>query len=143
VVYKLVETEHNGRVEYNSKFSEEKVYSPGRKQVFRFSDGAQYHHDLIGRSSEKPSGGTPLLHPVMRQGRRVRPRPRLQDSRINVLANLDLLPEPYHALRDAPAYPVAKSEALQRLLEEVHERTFGAQERSRQWAVSRKQRAEG
>jgi nicotinate phosphoribosyltransferase len=121
VVYKLVEIEHNGRVDYKSKFSEEKFYSPGRKQVFRFSVGGQYHHDVIGRSSEKPSGGTPLLHPVMRHGQRLRPRPRLQDSRTNVLANLDCLPEPYHALRDAPGYPVAKSEALQRLLEEVRE----------------------
>jgi nicotinate phosphoribosyltransferase len=118
-------------VEYKSKFSEEKVYSPGRKQVFRFSDGAQYHHDLIARSSEKPSGGTPLLHPVMRQGRRLRSRPRLQDSRINVLADLDLLPEPYHALHDAPTYPVGKSEALQRLLEEIRQQTLGARERSR------------
>jgi len=132
VVYKLVETEHNGQVEYKSKFSEEKAYSPGRKQVFRFSDGAQYHHDLIARSSEEPSGGTPLLHPVMRHGRRLRPRPRLQDSRISVLANLDLLPEPYHALREAPAYPVAKSQALQRLLEEVHEQAFGVRDGRKQ-----------
>jgi nicotinate phosphoribosyltransferase len=108
-------------VNYKSKFSEEKFYSPGRKQVFRFLVGAQYHHDLIARSSEKPSGGTPLLHPVMRNGQRLRSRPRLQDSRANVLANLERLPESYHALRDAPAYPVAKSEALQRLLEEVRE----------------------
>jgi hypothetical protein len=60
----------------------------------------------------------------MRHGQRLRPRPRLEDSRVNVLANLELLPEPYHALRNAPAYPVAKSEALQRLLEEVHEQAF-------------------
>jgi nicotinate phosphoribosyltransferase len=126
VVYKLVETEHNGHVDYKTKFSEEKVYMPGRKQVFRFSVGAQYHHDLIARSGEEPSGGTPLLHPVIRHGQRLRSHPRLQDSRTNVLANLDRLPEPYHALRDAPAYPVAKSEALQRLLEEVREQTFGA-----------------
>jgi len=124
VVYKLVETERNGRVEYKTKFSEEKIYSPGRKQVFRFSDGAQYHHDLIACSSEKPSGGTPLLCPAMRHGHRLRARPRLQDSRVNALANLDLLPEAYHALRSAPAYPVAKSESLQHLLEEVHEQTF-------------------
>src|SRR5271157_456268 len=132
VVYKLVETERDGIVVSKSKFSEEKVYLPGRKQVFRFYEGAQFHHDLIARSSEEPSGGTPLLYPVMRDGRRLRPRPQLQDSRINVRANLDLLPEPYHALRDAPAYPVTKSEALQRLLEEVREQTFGAREGSRQ-----------
>jgi len=121
VVYKLVEIERDGHVDYKSKFSEKKVYSPGRKQVFRFSDGAQYHHDLITRCGEEPSGGTPLLQPVMRHGQRLRPRPRLQDSRANALANLVRLPEPYHALRDALAYPVAKSEALQRLLEEVRE----------------------
>jgi nicotinate phosphoribosyltransferase len=124
VVYKLVETERNGQVEYKTKFSEEKVYLPGRKQVFRISDGAQYHHDVIARSSENFSGGTPLLRPVMRHGRRLRPRARLQDSRTSALANLELLPEPYRALRDAPAYPVAKSEALQRLLEEVQEQAF-------------------
>ncbi len=121
VVYKLVEIEHNGQVDYKSKFSEDKVYSPGRKQVFRFSAGGHYHHDLITRSREEPSEGTPLLHPVMRNGRRLRSRPCLQDARTNVLANLDRLPEPYHALRNAPGYPVAKSEALQRLLEEVRE----------------------
>jgi nicotinate phosphoribosyltransferase len=121
VVYKLVEIEQNGQVGYKSKFSEEKVYSPGRKQVFRFLAGAHYHHDMIARSCEKPSEGTPLLHPVMRDGRRLTSRPCLQDARAKVLANLDRLPEPYHALRNAPAFPVAKSEALQRLLEEVRE----------------------
>ncbi len=125
VVYKLVETEHNGKVEYKSKFSEEKVYSPGRKQVFRFSEDGHYHHDLIARSTEKPSGGVPLLHPVMRQGRRLRPRPQIQEARRDVLANLDLLPEAYHALENAPAFPVVKSQALQSLLEEVREHTFG------------------
>ena len=142
VVYKLVETEFQGRVEYKSKFSEEKAYSPGRKQVFRFSDGAQYHHDVIARSHETFSGGTPLLCPVMQRGRRLRSRPRLQDSRISVLANLDLLPEPYHALRNAPPFPVTKSEALQRLLAEVHEQTFGEQKSSKQKAESRRQKAE-
>ena len=115
VVYKLVETECQGRVEYKSKSSEEKSYSPGRKQVFRFSAGGQYDHDLITRSNEKPSGGAPLLHPAMRHGKRLRPRPPLKDSRASVLAYTDCLPEPYHALRDAPNYPVGKSEALLRL----------------------------
>jgi nicotinate phosphoribosyltransferase len=121
VVYKLVEIEHNGRVDYKSKFSEEKVYSPGRKQVFRFSVGDHYDHDMITRSQEEPAEGIPLLHPVMRGGRRLASRPCLQDARSKALANLDRLPEPYHALRNWPVYPVAKSEALQSLLEEVSE----------------------
>jgi len=127
VVYKLVETESHGHVEYKSKFSEEKAYSPGRKQVFRFSVGGQYHHDLIARAHETASGGAPLLQPAMRGGRRVRSRPRLQDSRLRVLASLDLLPEPYHALRNAPPFPVAKSKALQQLLVAVHKQTLERQ----------------
>ena len=127
VVYKLVETERDGHVEYKSKFSEEKVYLPGRKQVFRFYEGTHFHHDLIACAHEKPPEATPLLHPVMRQGWRVKSRARLLDSRIGVLGNLALLPEPYHALQNAPAYPVAISPALQRLLEQVHEQTFGRQ----------------
>ena len=127
VVYKLVETERDGHVEYKSKFSEEKAYLPGRKQVFRFYEGAHFHHDLIACAHEKPPEATPLLHPVMRQGRRVKPRARLSDSRTGVLRNLPLLPEPYQALQHAPAYPVAKSAALQRLLEQVHEQTFARQ----------------
>jgi nicotinate phosphoribosyltransferase len=128
VVYKLVETEHNGHVEYKSKFSEEKVYWPGRKQVFRFSSGPQYDHDLIARAVEKPPGGTPLLYPLMCDGRRLRPTQRVQDLRTKALANLDRLPEAYHALQDAPEFPVAKSAALQSLLEEVREQTFGKAE---------------
>jgi len=124
VVYKLVETERDGNVEYKSKFSEEKSYLPGRKQVFRLYEGAHFHHDLIACANEKPPDGTPLLYPVMREGRRLKSRSRLEDSRTRVLANLDLLPEPYHALENAPSYPVAKSAALQRLLEEVHEQTI-------------------
>jgi nicotinate phosphoribosyltransferase len=127
VVYKLVETERDGNVEYKSKFSEEKVYLPGQKQVFRFYEGAQFHHDLIACANEKAPDGTPLLYPVMRQGRRLKARARLQDSRIGVLANLALLPEPHHALRNAPAYPVLISAALQRLLERVHEQAFPRQ----------------
>jgi len=128
----LVEIEQDGYVDYKSKFSEEKAYSPGRKQVFRSSAGAHYHHDLITRSCEEPSEGTALLHPVMRNGRRLRSRPCLQDARTKVLANLERLPEPYHALREAPAYPVAKSQALQRLLEEVHEQAFGVRDGRKQ-----------
>jgi len=126
VVYKLVETEQDGRVEYKTKFSEQKVYSPGRKQVYRYSSGEYYHHDLIACAGENYSGATPLLKPVMREGRRLRGRPPIEDVRARALASLACLPEPYRALTDAPAYPVMKSAALDRLLEECRERYLGA-----------------
>jgi nicotinate phosphoribosyltransferase len=119
VVYKLVETEHQGHVEYKTKFSEEKVYSPGRKEVFRFSNAGQYAYDLIARADEDYPGASPLLAPVMQDGRRLSPQPAIHDLRARTLANLERLPETHQALNGAPAYPVRKSAALDRLLEEV------------------------
>lgn len=131
VVYKLVETEQDGHVEYKTKFSEQKVYSPGRKQVFRFSTGGQYDHDLIACWGENYEEATPLLQPVMRNGRRLSPLPPLEEVRARALANVALLPDPYHALSDTPAYPVMKSACLDRLLEEARERCLGAPSRAR------------
>ena len=126
VVYKLVETEQDGRVEYKTKFSEKKVHLPGRKQVFRFSSGGKFDHDRIARATESYPEATPLLQPVMQRGRRVAPRVPLPELRARTLASLERLPERYHALRAAPAYPVRKSAALKRLLEEVCKRYLPA-----------------
>jgi nicotinate phosphoribosyltransferase len=125
VVYKLVETERDGRTEFKTKFSDQKVHWPGRKQVFRFSRAGQYHHDLIARAGEEYPEGTPLLEPVMRDGRRVAPALPLSEVRAGTLENLARLPEPYRALRAAASYPVERSPALERLLDEVRERYLG------------------
>jgi len=119
VVYKLVETERGGQVEYKAKFSEEKVYYPGRKQVFRFTKDGQYHHDVLARSDETYPEGEPLLQPLMRNGRRLSARKSAAAIREAVLADTGRLPEQYHALRGAPEYPVNKSGALVQLLEEI------------------------
>jgi nicotinate phosphoribosyltransferase len=126
VVYKLVEVERGGRVEVKTKFSEQKVHSPGRKQVFRFSREGQFHYDLIGRADEHYPDASPLLQTVMKDGRRLTPPPALADVRARTRANLERLPESYRALDDAPAYPVVKSAALERLLDEVRERYLGS-----------------
>jgi nicotinate phosphoribosyltransferase len=126
VVYKLVETRHmtDGVVEPKTKFSEEKVYWPGRKQVFRFSREGQYHHDLLACAREAYPDATPLLEPVMQEGRRLAPAPSVKEIRERTLAHLACLPEAYHALRGAPLYPVEKSAALEQLLEDVRAKHF-------------------
>lgn len=131
VVYKLVETERDHRVEYKTKFSEQKIHLPGRKQVFRFSRDGQYHHDLIARAGEGYPEGVPLLHPVMREGRRLGSTPSLTELRSRTLANLERLPEKYKALGASAVYPVAKSAALERLLDEVRDRYLRAPQISR------------
>lgn len=125
VVYKLVETEQHGRVEYKTKFSEQKAHWPGRKQVFRFSrprldgKGTEFHHDLIALASENFADGEALIQRVMRDGRRLEPRPTIDDDRARTFESLRRLPEAYQALHDGPSYPVAHSSALDRLLEQV------------------------
>ena len=119
VVYKLVETEQQGQVEYKAKFSEEKIYCPGRKQVFRFTRDGKYDHDILARLEENYPEGEPLLQPLMRGGQAVSARRPAESIRETVLANLERLPEIYHALHDAPEYPVKKSDALNQLLDEV------------------------
>ena len=126
VVYKLVETERGGQVEYKAKFSEEKVYCPGRKQVFRFTHDGKYHHDVIARSGETYADAEPLLQPLMRNGRRLEARRSASSVRETVLASLGRLREPYHRLRGAPEYPVEKSGALIELLEQVRSQYVAA-----------------
>lgn len=119
VVYKLVEIERQGRLEYKAKFSEDKTYSPGRKQVFRFLENGKYQHDTIARAGETYPDALPLLKLLMQSGRRLRASESSHQIRARALANLEQLPEIYHALRGAPAYPVRESDALCKLLEQV------------------------
>jgi nicotinate phosphoribosyltransferase len=125
VVYKLVETETAGVVVPKTKFSEEKVYWPGRKQVFRFSDGGKYHHDLLARAQEDYPEAVPLLEPVMRAGRRLGPAQSLKSMRDRTLADLARLPDKFHSLQEGPVYAVEKSTDLEHLLEEIRVQHFG------------------
>ncbi len=124
VVYKLVEIEQEGRVEYKTKFSEEKVYSPGRKQVFRYLHNGKYEHDVIGRFNENFPAASLMLERMMERGRRLFPPAPTGLLRARALENLARLPAAYQALDDAPPYPVLKSPALERLLERVREEYF-------------------
>lgn len=121
VVYKLVEIEENGQVEYKTKLSEHKAYAPGRKQVFRFLRNGRYHHDLIGRADEIYTGAESLLEPVMRQGKRIAAPLTVAALRARAQANLARLPEEYKALHGEASYPVQKSAALEQLHQKISE----------------------
>jgi nicotinate phosphoribosyltransferase len=108
--YKLVEYVGRPRI----KLSAKKVLLPGRKQVFRSSDG-----DVIG-SFREALGGERLLVPVMRDGRRLRPDAPLSEVRRNALQQLRRLPVGVRSLSDAePHYRVEVSPRLRELLESV------------------------
>ena len=101
------------------KRSEGKATWPGRKQVFRFqgSDG-HLDHDVVTTHDDQLSG-EPLLHPVMKQGRRLAPAPDLDELRRYAAGRLGQLPERLRALETVPAYEVRISPALQMLTKMV------------------------
>ncbi|CAB4243264.1 Nicotinate phosphoribosyltransferase pncB2 [Methylacidimicrobium sp. AP8] len=116
-VYKLEEYAGKPR----RKRSEGKATWPGRKQVFRQHgrDGKALS-DLVALDGEDHPG-TPLLLPVMREGKRLAPPESLRSVRERAARSLAALPEDLRDLAPAAVpYPVrfsAKLEALRATLE--------------------------
>ena len=97
---------------------------PGRKQVWRRygPDGAMAG-DVVSLEDD-PQAGEPLLHLVMREGRRVAPPPTLADCRIRAGRDLARLPEPLRGLESGATYPVEAADALRRLVADVDSRVI-------------------
>ncbi len=115
------------------KRSENKATWPGRKQVWRRYDGnGQMLGDRItleqtasssaANSTAKHAGGEPLLDCVMRDGRRLRPSPTLDDIRARAKRDLERLPEPLRRLQPGADYPVEIGDDLIALAAEVDRR---------------------
>lgn len=122
-VYKL--QEYAGRP--RRKRSTAKATWPGRKQVFRtLNAGGQFDHDTVTLESDTP-GGTALLIPVMKGGKRVVSPESIDTLRERAAAQLHALP-PHLAMlekSDEP-YRVEIAAAVRALAEEVNHRTAGA-----------------
>ena len=98
------------------KRSEGKATWPGVKQVCRVTgqDGT-LSHDQVQLESE-PVGGTPLLQPCMRGGRRLGPAPTLDAVRAHHAAAMRALPPALRRLQTPPEpYPVRISPGLHAL----------------------------
>jgi nicotinate phosphoribosyltransferase len=102
IAYKLCAYAGEGRL----KLSTGKRTLPGRKQVFRGSDG-----DVIARYEEDLSGEK-LLRPVMREGRPILQSRSLADLRAATAAHLQRLPAELRSLSPAAPHPVRISDAL-------------------------------
>lgn len=114
--YKL--SEYAGRP--RMKLSSEKSNLPGRKQVYRNSDGGEAVYDVIATSEESMTG-TPLLEHVMQEGcRTAAGRVPLDDARRRARDELAQMPAPIRALETAgDAYPVRLSEPLSERVKET------------------------
>jgi nicotinate phosphoribosyltransferase len=113
--YKL--QEYAGRP--RRKRSEGKATWPGRKQVYRsYGDDGCMRSDLLTLESDRQPG-TPLLQPVMRNGRRMAELQTLSQARERAQAELKRLPEPLRGLESVDPYPVQISGRLRELADEV------------------------
>ncbi|MCC7272199.1 MAG: nicotinate phosphoribosyltransferase [Alphaproteobacteria bacterium] len=111
------------------KRSAGKATLPGRKQVWRrFDDRDRMTDDVLSTADDRQRG-TPLLQPVMRDGRRLAPSPPLAEVRRRAAAGLAQLPGALRRLEGTPAYPVAVGSKLVALTEQV-DRDHAARERA-------------
>jgi nicotinate phosphoribosyltransferase len=95
------------------KRSEGKGTWPGSKQVWRSHSASG---DVIALENEVgPLGATPLLQPVMRQGKRFSARSSLDKIREGCLQLVRALPPQVRTLSGDGAYAVERSVALRSL----------------------------
>jgi nicotinate phosphoribosyltransferase len=110
------------------KRSAGKATWPGRKQVWRqYGADGRMAGDILGAEDEAQPG-EPLLHAVMRNGRRVDAKEALADIRARAARELERLPEPLRRLEPGASYPVAVTDSLKSLAAEVDRRLAPNQE---------------
>jgi nicotinate phosphoribosyltransferase len=104
------------------KHSAGKATWPGRKQVWRrFGPDGRMAGDVVSLENDAQEG-VPLIAPVMRNGRRLDPRPTLAETRARAAGELERLPEPLRRIEPGQTYPVEMARALTRLAAETDRR---------------------
>jgi len=104
------------------KRSAGKATWPGRKQVWRRYDAdGRMAGDVMSLENDVHDG-EPLIEPVMKDGRRLGPKPTLAQIRARAAKELGRLPQPLRELEPAATYPVEVADALVKLAAEVDNR---------------------
>ena len=102
------------------KLSTGKATLVDEKQVWRWFDAqGAMSRDTIALRREAIPGGTPLLQPVMANGRITRPLPTLSECREYFRDQFARLPEAHKVLQDPTPYPVSLSSGLTELQSQV------------------------
>lgn len=101
------------------KAPDDRCTLPGRKQVYRRYDASGHvQADEVALAGEM-AVGEPLLHPVMRGGRRTAPAPSLAELQEHHAQERAMLPPSLRALRGFATYPVTISRQLRALTEQI------------------------
>jgi nicotinate phosphoribosyltransferase len=101
------------------KRSEGKATWPGRKQVHRQQNGNGRMDEDTLSLIEEPVAGQPLLHPVMRNGKRIAAAAGLSRLRTHAARQLTQLPEMLRLLEPGPPYQVEISDGLRALAQRL------------------------
>jgi nicotinate phosphoribosyltransferase len=110
------------------KRSEKKATWPGRKQVWRRTDSAGgmtgdlLSPDTPDRPEDLSERGEPLIHQVMRNGKRLAPSPPLDEIRKHAKRELERLPEALQRFDPNATYPVEIADDLVALAAAVDRR---------------------
>jgi nicotinate phosphoribosyltransferase len=121
-VYKISESEENGRLEAKIKLSEGKKTLPGRKQVYRVSDEqGNYVKDIIALEGEEIQGDT-LLVPVVKNGEVVYDLLKLQDIQQRAREQLARLPSQCKRIRGPDGYKIELSKGLTETIDVLTEK---------------------
>ena len=119
-VYKLVEIDRAGTMTPVMKLSAGKRTCPGAKQLWRVYGPVGSIRDVVGLAGEAaPRDAEPLLTCVVKDGVRQQPTRGIDEIRDACQTAVARLPEGVRRHRDAAAYPVALSAALERLAANV------------------------
>jgi nicotinate phosphoribosyltransferase len=113
-VYKLVDTEHEGRHVAVIKLSTGKTTLPGMKQVWRVAQDGIVSHDTLGLVGETQIG-RPLLRCVMRKGKRVAPSPTIAEIAKTAARSREQPPPRVRAIDQRESVEVWVSPALRAL----------------------------
>lgn len=115
-VYKLVEDASGPKM----KHSDGKITWPGRKQVYRISEGGMMARDVIALDSEHGHKGRPLLQQVVSEGRRVAQPEPIKAMRERCATRLGELPDGLRGIEgEFEPYPVVYSDTLTALQQQT------------------------
>ncbi len=124
MVYKLAESEENGRLVPRMKIAEgEKATLPGAKQIFRVEKDGKYVSDILGLTDENLNGERKLIQ-IFKDGRLVYKLPKLDEIREKAKKELEKLPEKYRRIRNPEAYPVEVSDKVMDLGRQLMRKLF-------------------
>jgi nicotinate phosphoribosyltransferase len=113
-VYKVVNTEHEGRNVPVIKLSTGKLTLPGLKQVWRVTNDGVATHDVLGLTGETQRG-RPLLRCVMNEGKRVGAPRAIDQIAHTARRSREELPPRVRAIDRTEIYPVHETPALRAL----------------------------